>query len=44
MAIRVKCLICNEYFDREKTPCVQIGRRYAHKSCVEQNQEQKTTY
>ena len=44
MATKVKCLICNEYFDREKVPCVQIGRRYAHKKCTEGNQKQTTTY
>ena len=35
MAI-VKCLFCEERFDREKEPCVKIGRRYAHKKCAEQ--------
>ena len=35
----VKCLYCEKYFDREKTPCIQIGRRYAHKTCVNQQDE-----
>jgi hypothetical protein len=36
MAAKVKCLFCNEIFDREKVPCVKIGRRYAHVYCAEQ--------
>ena len=31
----VKCLYCNEQFDRLSEPCVKLGRRYAHKSCYE---------
>ena len=32
---KVKCLICEKIFDREKEPCVKIGRRYAHLLCAE---------
>lgn len=35
MAHPVKCLYCNKQFDRDKIPCIQIGRRYAHKECVQ---------
>ncbi len=42
--IKVKCLFCNSYFDRETVPCVKIGRRYAHKTCVEGNQELTAEY
>lgn len=34
MAHIVKCLYCNEQFNRDKIPCIQIGRRYAHEDCV----------
>lgn len=34
---KVKCLICEKIFDREKEPCVKIGRRYAHLSCAEKD-------
>lgn len=36
----VKCLYCGEKFDRLKEPNVKIGRRYAHKSCYEAQDEQ----
>ena len=42
--VKVKCLFCNSYFDRETIPCVKIGRRYAHKTCVEGNQELTAEY
>ena len=29
----VKCLYCGKYFDRIKEPNIQLGRRYAHESC-----------
>ena len=32
---KVKCFICNEYFDRDTVPNIKIGRRYAHKTCQE---------
>ena len=31
----VKCLYCGEQFDRLSEPNVKIGRRYAHKTCYE---------
>lgn len=45
MAHIVKCIQCGKQFDRDKVPCIKIGRRYAHKTCGEENeaglQEQK---
>lgn len=39
----VKCYYCGERFDTEQEPAVKINsRRYAHKKCVE-NQEQNLT-
>ena len=31
---KVKCVNCGEEFDRDKVPCIKIGRRYAHKTCA----------
>ena len=43
MAHPVKCIYCKAVFDRDKEPFVQISdRRYAHKSCAEKNQIEKT--
>lgn len=30
----VKCLYCGKQFNRDKEPCAQIGRRYAHIDCA----------
>ena len=39
----VKCLYCGEMFDANKEPFVMASsRRYAHKSCAEENQKSKT--
>ena len=36
MAHRVKCYYCQQFFDRDKEPTVQVmSRRYAHKLCAE---------
>ena len=36
MAHKVKCYYCQQIFDRDKEPFVQVnGRRYAHKLCAE---------
>lgn len=34
IAHKVICPYCNKTFDRDKTQCVQIGRRYAHTDCA----------
>lgn len=34
---QVICLYCNQKFSREEVEFEQIGRRYAHKECVELN-------
>lgn len=39
MAHMVKCLYCCQQFDRDKIPYVSIGRRYAHKECAEEHEE-----
>ena len=36
MAAYVKCLFCGQQFNREKEPCIKLGRRYAHTKCAEQ--------
>ena len=36
MAAYVKCIFCEKQFNREKEPCVKVGRRYAHTKCAEQ--------
>ena len=36
MAAYVKCIFCEKQFNREKEPCIKIGRRYAHTKCAEQ--------
>lgn len=34
MAHKVKCIYCNQIFDRDRMPYVQVSsRRYAHKEC-----------
>lgn len=39
MAHRVKCIYCNQNFDRDKYSFVQISpRRYAHAECAKQEQ------
>lgn len=39
MAHRVKCIYCNQSFDRDKYSFVQISpRRYAHAECAKQEQ------
>jgi len=36
VAHKVKCYYCQQIFDRDKEPFVQVnGRRYAHKLCAE---------
>lgn len=35
----VKCLYCGQTFQRETNEFVQIGKRYAHKSCAEKQNE-----
>ena len=36
MAHKVKCYYCQQFFDRDKEPTVQVmSRRYAHKLCAE---------
>ena len=43
MAHPVICIYCKGRFDRDKEPCVQVSdRRWAHKTCAEKNQVQKT--
>lgn len=37
---RVKCLFCEQYFDRNKIPNVKIGNRYAHKECYDAQSEE----
>ena len=37
----VKCLYCGEQFDRLSEPNVKLGRRYAHKSCYESQDEEQ---
>ena len=40
MAHMVKCLYCGLTFDRDKTPCEQVGaKRYAHIECFKQVKE-----
>lgn len=40
MAHKVKCVICQQEFDRDKIEAVQIAaRRYAHATCVKSNEE-----
>lgn len=34
-SVPVKCLYCGQSFQREETPFVQVGRRYAHKECAD---------
>lgn len=34
---KVKCLTCGKEFDRDKIPFIQIGRRYAHEKCPEED-------
>ena len=36
----VKCLYCGEYFDKLSEPNVKIGRRYAHKKCFEEQDDE----
>lgn len=31
---KVKCIFCEQMFDREKIECIKIGRRYAHMDCA----------
>lgn len=38
----VKCVICGKKFDRDRVPCVQIGRRYAHSECALSEEEKKS--
>lgn len=42
MSHYVKCLYCEQKFDRDKVECIPIGRRYGHLECHEQNMAQKT--
>ena len=42
MAHKVKCVYCTEIFDRDKIPCVPISNRYAHLSCHERAQANKS--
>ena len=40
---KCKCVYCQNTFDRDKLPFVQISeRRYAHKECADKFQSQKT--
>ena len=40
---KCKCVYCQNIFDRDKLPFVQISeRRYAHKECADKIQSQKT--
>ena len=32
---KVKCIYCQEEFDRDKVKCQKVGRRYAHLTCHE---------
>lgn len=38
----VKCKYCGETFNTVDIPFVQIGKRYAHESCHQTEEEQKT--
>ena len=38
----VKCLYCSEQFDRDTEEFVVVGKRYAHKSCQENHDNNKT--
>ena len=42
MAKYVKCPYCDKQFDRDKVEFVAIGRRYAHKSCHEEAEANKS--
>lgn len=41
MAAMVKCLECNERFDRDKIESVKVGGRYLHKECEKSFLEKK---
>lgn len=41
MARKVKCLYCEEYFDKEKEEHVKVGNRYAHQECSQVHLLQK---
>lgn len=34
----VKCPYCEKYFNKDKEEYIKIGRRYAHKSCVDSDE------
>ena len=36
---KVKCLICEQTFDREKEENVKVGNRYVHKTCLLNTEE-----
>ena len=42
MSHYVKCLYCEQKFDRDKTEAIAIGRRYAHLTCHNNSMNQKT--
>lgn len=42
MAKLVKCPFCGLQFDRDKVDFIQVGRRFAHVSCYENAEKNKT--
>lgn len=36
---KVKCLICGEYFDKDKEASVKVKNRYVHEKCYEETEE-----
>lgn len=36
---KVKCLICGEYFDKDKENSIKIKNRYVHDNCYENTEE-----
>lgn len=36
---KVKCLICDEYFDKNNEECIKINNRYIHKNCYLNTEE-----
>lgn len=42
---KVKCMYCEEYFDRDKEPAEKVtSRRYAHKVCYDKNYKRDDQY
>ena len=42
MAHKVKCIYCQQVFDRDKYPYIQVSsRRYAHPACAQAENKKK---